>query len=164
MMIVNEHDDVPGPSYILRSCNARTTSNEPYTLSAWMKTDAEAVPVKLGDSLVTVTRDWRRYSVPFVNQGRSLYDDMVNIIPQAKGTLWIDAVQLEAGTDATDYRPADKERRLLAHDGNPEKQLFDVPRTTLPVKKSTIVYIFDIGARINSTSAGMGRIWCNNQS
>jgi len=145
MRIVNEYNGPVSSAYLLRSCNVRSKPGTTYTLSAWMRSDRNQLPVKLGSEIVRVTQKWQRYSVRFVNAGNSLYDDMINIEMQRAGILWIDAVQLEEGTTATTYRPASAERRLLVHDGNTEKKLYNVPRHRLPYKNQEIA----IDGRLN---------------
>jgi hypothetical protein len=86
-------------------CNLRI--GQPHVFSAWLKSDAEGLPVELSVSpgtnrVVTVGRAWQRCSLvlrsPLVSRARLV------ISPKQTGHLWVDAVQLEAGTEPTAYR------------------------------------------------------------
>ena len=88
-----------------------------YTLSAWLKTDADGVSAALGVNFggspvtrnVKLSREWKRYSFTvkaredhcFVALGPDLQQG-----PTA-ATVWIDGVQFEKGAAASDYAPAD---------------------------------------------------------
>lgn len=138
LRINNPNKGEPPLSLRIRSCNVRSKSGVKYTLSAWLKSSVDGQKVRLGNEAVTVTTSWKRYAVEFVNDGKSLYHDMIDLYPESGGTLWIDAVQLEPG-DMTDYRPIGAERQLLVHDGNAEKKFYDVPEYRLPFRKDKIV-------------------------
>ncbi|MBL4700106.1 MAG: hypothetical protein JKX85_02515, partial [Phycisphaeraceae bacterium] len=82
---------------------------KPHTLSAWMKSDREAMPVTLeipgaGRSTVMVGTQWKRYSVTTGTPKANVVS--CRISPAAEGTVWIDDAQLEAGSTLTDWRPA----------------------------------------------------------
>jgi len=95
-----------GSALIVRSIILGSAANTQYVLSAYMKSKEPGVVVGMGDKQFTLTTDWQRYSVPFIQDGKSLYADMINIYPVSKGTYWIDAVQLEKGTEPTAYGPS----------------------------------------------------------
>jgi hypothetical protein len=111
--------------------------NEPYTLSAYMKSKPAGLKVKLGSAggkadLFTLTDEWRRYSTAFIKDKDSLYADMIQIAPQDKGVVWIDAVQLENGP-LTAYQPMKNEtQQLQAEEGNVNKVLTQVPKYEPP--------------------------------
>jgi hypothetical protein len=88
-----------------------------YTLSAYLK----ANPVNLVGVLsirqafrgslrkqVTLSSSWERYSFTFRPQSSQVFVALgpdLEASQQEAGTMWIDAVQLEKGEQATDYRP-----------------------------------------------------------
>lgn len=83
--------------------------NKPHTLSAWIKSDQEAMPVTLnipgaGNSTVRVGKQWKRYSV--TTKAPQVNVVSCSISPVAEGTIWIDDVQLEAGNVLSDWHPA----------------------------------------------------------
>jgi len=138
MRIRNALDGNPGNALRMRSCNMRSKANVKYTLSAYLRSDPADLTVQLGDRQVKVTREWKRYAVPFVNPGGSLYKDMICIYPLGKGTLYIDAVQLEPGETASPWQPAADDRQLMVHDGNAEKTVYDVPEYAPPYRSDKI--------------------------
>jgi len=126
MRIHNSRDGRPGSSLILRSCNMRSKAGK-YKLSAYFRSDNPEMPISFNNQKIIVSREWKRYVVDFTNPGNNLYLDMINIMPLDKGTVYIDAVQLEAGETATPWQPASEDRHLMVHDGNAEKTMYDVP-------------------------------------
>lgn len=88
-----------------------------YTLSAWLKSDAnlkatldckEKVWTGTAGKVINVTDRWQRYAYTFKPTEYKLLNDAtawVGIHPaETQGRLWIDAVQLEEG-DVSDYIP-----------------------------------------------------------
>jgi len=78
-----------------------------YVLSAWLKADRPNLRLYLwvswtGDT-VRVGPEWKRYTVPIHMEtgGRK----HIQIRMRDAGTVWIDDVQLERGTEATPYAP-----------------------------------------------------------
>ncbi len=77
------------------------------TLSAWLKSSREKLPVKLtcgsAGTQVAVGPEWMQAVLPNVVRQDRL---TAAIVPQAAGTLWIDAVQFQVGDHATpEYHP-----------------------------------------------------------
>jgi hypothetical protein len=94
------------------------TPGKPMVLSAYVKADRPGGKVRLGiiedsaadrSNAVEVGTDWRRVVVPIQPQAETAF---VRVAlepgegPQPPTTLWVDAVQLEAGEQATAYEPA----------------------------------------------------------
>ncbi len=78
-----------------------------YTLSVFLKSDVEKMPVNISlwgipRKQVEAGRDWQRFSFTFpeINQGRT----RIMLNPSAEGCLWVDAVQIEEGSETTDFR------------------------------------------------------------
>lgn len=83
----------------------RYDSDGSYTLSAWMKADEPSrVWVTDGwnmiDNEVDVTTEWQRYEWTF---NRKAGGGGPRFIMMDQGTLWLDAVQLEKGDQASEY-------------------------------------------------------------
>jgi hypothetical protein len=90
---------------------------QPYTLSAYLKTDVPHLPVILqlreGEwaeqhTTVQVTPAWRRYSFTCTPRAGQVFVGLgpdLAASPVAAATLWIDGVQLEAGDAPTAYQP-----------------------------------------------------------
>ncbi len=81
---------------------------DPLVISAWLKADREGLPVALdcgGKSVVaTVGTEWQQVSVTGIERQSRL---TAVIAPHEAGTLWIDAVQLQALDAATpEFHPA----------------------------------------------------------
>lgn len=78
-----------------------------YVLSAWMKADRGDMSVWLHaggvNEKLQVSDEWHRYDV-HVCPKRTALTPYVIIWPADEGTLWLDAVQLELGSEATEYR------------------------------------------------------------
>jgi len=75
-----------------------------------MKSDRDAMPVTLeitgaGKSTVMVDTQWKRYSVT-IGPPKVRNVTSCRISPSAEGTVWIDDVQLEAGSVLSDWHPA----------------------------------------------------------
>ena len=88
-----------------------------YTLSAYMKSDRKGlvgvVSVKQAfrgsiQLQVSLTTNWRRHVFTFQPSSKQIFVALgldLEASKQEKGTVWIDAVQLEQGSTATRYRP-----------------------------------------------------------
>lgn len=86
--------------------DARTGKS--YTVSLYMKSDTEGMPVNISlwgvkDSRkrMEVGTEWKRYvlNVPETGQKRI----RIAISPSAEGYVWVDAVQMEEGAEPTEY-------------------------------------------------------------
>ena len=102
-------------------------AGKPYTFSAYMRADRDGVPARIGllnfvnnsprgsegvHATFELTRVWRRYEVPvtFPAAGWQVVDrPWLRLWIRNGGsrcTVWVDAIQLEAGAEATPYEPA----------------------------------------------------------
>lgn len=97
-------------------------------LSAWLKADREKLPVTLAcgerSAAVEVGPEWTQAVLTGIPRGSQL---LVSLAPKAPGRLWIDAVQFQAGAQATpDFHPAFEDealaRREAAVDGSPPRR------------------------------------------
>ena len=89
----------------------------PYVLSAYMKADRDGMAVSMqasgwrGEGKTTkscsLTTDWKRYSMKVMIPGRfhHLYGVVIIVQRRKAGAVWIDAVQLERGEEATEFQP-----------------------------------------------------------
>lgn len=135
MRLENPGDQPVSSSLTLISCNFRTNMQKTYTLSAYMKADHPGMMVRMftdpfnrkNGKVFTLTPQWERYTITYTRENPSLYSDMLRFQMQNRGVVWIDGVQLEAGTEATPFRVADADKQLFVHEGNENKQLYDVP-------------------------------------
>lgn len=115
----------------------KAKKDKKYSLSAYMKSEPAGVKVQLGNvegnkKTVTLTNKWQRYTTTFVKSTNSLYSDMIQIAPLNKGTVWVDAVQLEDGPLSA-YQPIKNEKQQLeAEEGNVNKVLTEVPKYRPP--------------------------------
>ncbi len=78
------------------------------TLSWYMKASRDGMTVtagsKTGDAgRFTPTREWQRYSLPLKTKGQ-IFSFLARLI-DGGGTVWLDAVQIEAGPAATEFEP-----------------------------------------------------------
>ncbi|PIX39732.1 MAG: hypothetical protein COZ56_16605 [Armatimonadetes bacterium CG_4_8_14_3_um_filter_58_9] len=93
---------------------AQRQSVEKYTLSAWLKSDQEKLPVAVGPKVIEVGQEWVQAvakEVPFP-AGMA-----VTIAPKAPGKLWIDAVQLQTCEEATaEFHPCFDDEGLIARE------------------------------------------------
>ena len=75
---------------------------ERFVASAWLRSDREGLEVALHcgtqSATVTVGTEWTQVQVPGVAWGSNL---TVTISPRAPATLWVDAVMVQEGDDAT---------------------------------------------------------------
>ena len=95
----------------------RVKPGERLTLSAYLRADAEAVAAELaaiepGDrrahEAVSVGREWKRYEFSFIPSQAFLFVALgldLEATGRSAAALWIDAVQLERGAQATAYEP-----------------------------------------------------------
>lgn len=128
MRIENPFDKGNSQSLCLRSCCLSTKVNQKYVFSAYMKSAPAGMEVSFCGKKVKLSGEWKRYDATFVNNGKSLYNDMLNIFPLGKGTFWIDAMQLEEGTELTAYsRSMFENQALQTQEGNQEKAISEVP-------------------------------------
>ena len=82
-----------------------------YTFSVYLKTDTPGLVANIDASAgkqITLTTDWQRCVVSgFRNDSSAMRDVDVTMI--GRGTIWLAAPQLEFGSKATPYLPADSE-------------------------------------------------------
>lgn len=121
-----------------------------YTISAWMKSDRQNLPVTIKSNIYqkpevagqqfAVSTTWKRYTMNITQSGL----ERVFIRNDSNGgTLWVDDVQLEKGTVATDYKPADTDMSLTGK---------AVHRAVPPVKEHVIIPGSDsISVKIDSS-------------
>ena len=138
LKIVNP-ENKPSSGLTLWSVCMGSKQNEKYALSAYMKSEPAGIKVKLDKETFTLTDKWQRYSTTFVNDNKQgLYSDMLNMVPLEKGTVWIDAVQLENGL-MTEYQPLKNEKQQLeVQEGNVNKILTEVPKYQPPYYDQTL--------------------------
>jgi len=78
------------------------TSAATAVLSAWLRADRDTLPVALAcggpSTTVEVGTDWTQAVLAGIPRGQQL---LVSVTPKAPGKLWIDAVQFQAGAQAT---------------------------------------------------------------
>lgn len=147
MRLENKTDVPVGDSRRMWSCNFGTKVGSTYTLSAYMKADRPGVKIGLSASpysedrklekIFTLTQDWVRYEYTYTRTRNALYTDMLYFTLQNKGVVWLDAVQLEPGEQATPFQLANADVRLTVHEGNVEKALYEVPVYQTPLHKET---------------------------
>ena len=127
MRIHNPDPGEPSDALCVKSVCLGTTKNIKYSFSAYMKASRNGMKARLHKREVTLTTDWKRYNCEFINSGHSLYDDVVKIKPLEQGTIWIDALQLEAGEKVSAYQASRIGSALQIQEGNPDKPLDAVP-------------------------------------
>ncbi len=80
--------------------------NTPFVFSAYMKTDRPGVKIWMGKRgnyhQVTLTKDWRRYSCQVKLPARLWI--FANMHRKRGGSIWIDGLQLEKGTEPTPFK------------------------------------------------------------
>ncbi len=91
---------------------------EAYTLSAWLRSDRDGLPVTMTCAEREVTakvgKEWQRIVLGGIPPGEN---HSVVIAPQESGTLWVDAVQVQrAGADTEEYHPHTDEGALIARE------------------------------------------------
>jgi hypothetical protein len=109
----------------------RVTPGEPLTLSAWLRADAEGVTAQLAVTeapqrprrrAVVVGREWQRATFTFRPDQPALFVAVGLDLEASKreaATLWVDAVQLERGAQATAYETRHPIEAFLAPIGEP---------------------------------------------
>lgn len=95
----------------------RVKPGEPLTLSAHLKADAAGVtarlaaiepPLRMRQKTVTIGTSWQRHTFTFTPEGSFVFVALGPDLAGSTGTtatVWIDAVQLERGVQATAYAP-----------------------------------------------------------
>ncbi len=143
MRIENIKDQPVDLSLVLTSCNFGSKAGSQYTYSAYLKADRSGVKVRMytvfqqppydkAGKEFTLTEEWQRYDIIYTRSNATLYGDMLYLAMLNKGVIWIDAVQLENSENATPFQLANADKTLTVHEGNVEKQLFDVPVLKTP--------------------------------
>lgn len=90
-----------------------STKGQKYIFSAYLKADTDDMKVNFNGKTIAVTKNWQRYTTEFLNSGKDFYSDLITIAPIDKGTLWIDALQLEPNK-LTIYSPLHGENLYVA--------------------------------------------------
>jgi hypothetical protein len=95
----------------------KVTPGEALTLSAWLKADAEGVAARLAvieapdrpeQKQVEVGKEWQRHAFAFKPKQAFVFIAVgldLEASRKESATLWVDAVQLEGGVQATAYEP-----------------------------------------------------------
>ncbi len=117
-----------GGQQSVRPWGVGTVKNGSGVFSVWMKTDQEALPVKLnyggksGVKIVEVGNKWKRYEVVNTNLPKPGVYSPVSISFKDEGTLWVDDLQAEfisapteeelksTRTFATPYKPSELDK------------------------------------------------------
>jgi len=99
--------------------------NKSYTLSVYAKADRPGIELTMlvgcyyqtgeFEKTVELTQDWKRYVLPVeipTGESFNVWSHVrIHLVPEAReeGTIWVDAVQFERGTEASEYElgPAD---------------------------------------------------------
>lgn len=122
---------------------------QPYTLSAFMKADKPNVVGILfvcqsdGRNLsrnFSLTTDWQRYSFTFTPQADFIWVGAgldLNASKMSTATVWLDALQLERGSQASEYRPRLLVEVMASTDATGNIFIVERERPTLPVKLHT---------------------------
>ena len=87
-----------------------------YVMSAYMKAERDGMQARFDTSgrnaertreTFTLTTDWKRYSMKVIVPDRFImrYGFTIAVPGQKAGAVWIDAVQLERGEEATEFQP-----------------------------------------------------------
>ena len=103
----------------------RVKPGEKYTLSARLRADGEGLSAPLvavnatdrpQKKVVQVSRDWKRYEFTFTPTQPFVFVAIgldLEASGRDRGTLWLDAVQLEKGDRATPYEPREPVESFL---------------------------------------------------
>ncbi len=92
--------------------------NKQYVLSAYLRSDVDELPVKIIfyndlfgsiEKVFNVSREWKRYSMPVMTERARGF---ISFQFTSEGILWVDAVQMEEGSQVTDYHAADSKRQI----------------------------------------------------
>jgi len=97
------------------------TGGNNYVFSVYLKSDRDKYPVKMivfypyrkkiSEKVVSAEKNWKRFSLKIkIPEVSKVY---VAFLPQEKGILWIDAVQLEIGDKLTSYNPSPRDEGLF---------------------------------------------------
>jgi hypothetical protein len=114
-----------------------TRKGKSYTVSLYMKSGVDKMPVDIFiqgikdcRKQVETGRDWKRYllSIPDMSLSRV----RIGISPRAEGFLWVDAVQMEEGTEATDYKMNPLDVKTTVETGEPELPQYIIHRVDKP--------------------------------
>jgi hypothetical protein len=119
---------------------------QPYTLSAFMKANRPNVVGVLfvrqsdGRNLsknFTLTTDWQRYSFTFAPQAEFIWVGAgldLNASKMSSATVWLDAMQLEQGSQASEYRPRLQVEVMASTDETGNIFVVERGQPTLPIK------------------------------
>lgn len=94
-------------AFALNSTYLYLQKGKKYTVSAYMKSDRDSLPVNFqmrrGDQKRSfpVSGNWKRYSFTYQEKNGN---NQLWIVPEKAGKIWIDAVQIEEGTEMTPYQ------------------------------------------------------------
>jgi hypothetical protein len=139
MRISNSFDRTDNDALCLRSMS-RLGPDGLYTISAYMKSTVPGMRVNLAGKEVALTTDWQRYSTVLDYRGSLGPEVTVDIYPLEKGVFWVDAVQMEEGSQLTPY-VASLQDTLLAMQSKEEKQ--DILSTMHPKPQKAMTNIPD---------------------
>ncbi len=103
--------DEPHESLRLTSCQVHLPNPGSYTFSAYITADRDDYPVTLTiydgfanpimSRQIRVNRQWNRYHLTHPVATEKV---LIGFTPESRGTVWIDAVQIEEGTEPTAYQ------------------------------------------------------------
>ena len=136
----------PGSAAALELPWLALTAGQPYTLSVWMKSEKDAVKVAFGvadaswtviGSPVAVGNEWKRYAATFTpaRTHAQAFWPWVTVEPSDSGsTVWIDGLQLEAGTGPSAYRTSARVEVSIDTGSPPGPGLRHVVATDQPAK------------------------------
>ena len=132
-------DKPQGNGLVPRSCYLGLVTGRQYTVSAYLKSEPAGMRVGLLGKEVTLTKEWKRYELPWVRKTASVYEDMLNIVPLSKGVMWVDAIQVEEGEKATGYGASVTDDQLASKFTGKKPVRTAVPELILPVIEEDIV-------------------------
>jgi|GEM_PF-1406903 len=99
-------------NYIYWHLAPQTEQAQTFTFSVYMRADRDNMTVRLdtyrGFKWVhdfSVTRDWRRYQFSGIIPPHVSQYSTFGLYLKSEGTVWVDAVQVEAGDHAAEYEP-----------------------------------------------------------
>ena len=122
------------PFYVFSAKYLTTLPQSKYTLSAWLRSDKDNLPVSIspkiggGDKKFEVGKEWKRYSWT-TDMGQEGY---MSIRFDAPGTLWVAAPQLEAGIEATAHKPSPFDAGVAASAAAPDANTIETPTISCP--------------------------------
>jgi len=134
------HNPTDGLDNRIQSYGYPAKVGEQYALSVYLKSDRDEVRVSavcsyIGSKQFKVGREWKRYSftgrVEKPKDGRSprLW---FTIVFRAKGTLWVNAPQIEVGEAPTAYAPSSKDFEPLGPAGGKDVRKRKLPWAPIP--------------------------------